>query len=226
VDTARRFLGNVQPRLPRFGDTVVVQPPAAEPFTGDEVAELDGSPFPPQALQLSVSLTALRFVAVAPSGPRTLTVRNVGTTTNAQHTSVIVRSTADAIDRATTGCADLECEIDRAPRLAAASLPYQIFLSLSRTPPSDTLDVVAIQATSAGPRSVTAELDWHPTANLDLRWVDCVSRSRVGPTGGVTSAARERTTAPIPPGACWALLVLLASPDQTSVIARLQIRSP
>jgi hypothetical protein len=223
---ADRFLGSIEPLAPRFGDTVIVRPTAAEPFNGNELPELDGSPFPALDVRLFARPDALAFIAVAPAGPRALTLRNVGRTTRSQHATVILRTMLDVTDRRTTSCADIGCQIDRAPRLAAASLPYETFLSLWRIPPSDTMDVVAIQSAGAAPLAVTAELDWHSTANLDMRWMDCRSRSLVGPTDGATTAPRERTSAAIPGARCWALVALLASRDTVPVIARLRIRSP
>lgn len=222
-DTAR-FLGSITPRTPAFGDTVVVRPPAFEPFNGDEVASIEGSPIAPNDTKVFGDATRLGFFAVALSGQRRLTIRNVGRTTHSQHAEIAVRTLADPNDRGMVGCPDLACRINRAPRYGGVPAPFSSFFTLWRSASSaDTVDMVRFGPSDS--LHVIADLSWSPsTANLDLRWADCATNAAVGNTNGATADHPEKSIVYVPGGQCWVLLVLLSSTGVVSpVIAHLRI---
>ncbi len=221
---ADSFPGSVDPDNIWIGDTIIVRPPAYQPFTGDERGSLDGAPFVRDTLHLSGNTAAFRFLAARP-GQRILTVRNVGNTVDSQHTRVLVESSLDANDRLTASCTTDTCLTTRAPRYTAVTSPIKAVLSLWRTTSRpDTLDLVTFRPTDS--LSITAAVHWTPSlANVDLRWVECTTWEDRGNTDGATTTERpESTTVNIPPLQCWALLVLLRPQPQTSrVTAYLQV---
>lgn len=219
------FEGSVDPRTPGFGDTVIVRPPAFEPFDGDELAAVDGSPVPPTDTKVFGNASQLRFLAVALQGARRLTIQNVGSTTNSEYTELAIRTRVDPNDRAMTGCTNYACEVNRSPRYVAVPEAVSAFLTLWRTSAgADSVDMVRLDPPSAT-MHVTARLSWSPsTANLDLRWVDCATNATVGNADGMTGSNPEATTVDVPGGDCWLLLVILSSPSTTTpVIAHLRL---
>jgi hypothetical protein len=220
-----QFLGSVTPRNPGFGDTVIVQPPAFEPFDANELAAIDGSPVSPADTKVFGSAGQLRFIAVAFPGQRRLTIQNVGTTPNSQHTELVVRTLVDLNDRAMATCPDHPCRVSRAPRYVAFQSAVSAFFTLWRTASSaDSVDMVKLYPPSLMMHA-TATLSWSPaTANLDLRWVECTTNAAVGNTDGATANNPEITTADVPGGDCWLLLVQLISTSTSSpVIAHLRL---
>lgn len=223
-DTAR-FLGSITPRTPAFGDTVIVRPPAFEPFDGNELASIEGSPIAPNATKVFGDSARFAFIAVGFPGQRRLTIQNVDTTTHSQHAEIALRTLSDANDRRMAGCADPACRINRAPRYTGVSVPFSSFLTLWRTASSaDTVDMVKFEP-SSHLLHLTADLSWSPTtANLDLRWADCATSAAVGNADGATGNHPERSVVNVPGGRCWVLIVLLSSTGIVSpVIAHLRI---
>jgi hypothetical protein len=227
------FGGTLSPPRVSFGDTLTLTGSGTQPFNGDELADIDGAPFPPTDVVLSRATNILKIAALGEPGAHGVAISNVGTGTSTQIGTFIIGSALDANDRATLSCGGLRCSVDSAPRIVPASLPYQAFLSLWRTPPrTDTLDVVKIHPdpTTTGlvmPLPVTATLNWQGAANLDLRWRRCSNLASVGNDSGATGANPERSSVTISDD-CWALLVLLlpGGPPAPRAFARLRITSP
>jgi hypothetical protein len=230
---AAPFGGRLTPLRVAFGDTLTVTGSATQPFNGDELAEIDGAPFPPTEVVLSRATNEFKIVALGEAGAHGVAITKVGTGTSTQVAALTIQSVLDANDRAMLSCETLRCSVDSAPRIAPSSLPYQSFLSLWRTPPrTDTVDVVRIHpdiapAGAVTPLTVTATLNWEGAANLDLRWRRCSTLGSVGNDSGATGANPERSSITISDD-CWALLVLLLPGGalEPRAFARLRITSP
>lgn len=220
ADTAR-FRGAIGPMTPGFGDTVVVRPPAFEPFNGDEIFEVDGSPIPAADVLVFRQTDRAGFLITAPPGQRVVTIRNVGTTTHSQSATITVRSLMDANDRRTTPCTSRTCLISAVPRYDALQGAVKHFFTLwNGATGVDTADYIRIQP--AAPLRVTARLSWQGNADLNLNWVDCNTGAPRGNTDGATTANPEVTTVDVPAGQCWMLLTRLMSTSPT-VFAVLQL---
>ena len=227
------FSGTLTPQRVSFGDTVTLTGSAARPFDGDELADIDGAPFPAADVVLSRGPNRLTIAALGDPGAHGVVISNAGTGTSTQIGTLIIGSVLDANDRAMLSCGTLRCSVDSAPRISPASLPYRTFLSLWLTPPrTDTLDVVRVHPDVSGsgaviPLTVTATLNWGGAPNLDLRWRRCSNLASVGNDSGATGANPERSSVTISDD-CWALLVLLlpSGPPTPRAFARLQITSP
>lgn len=134
------------------------------------------------------------------------------------------RATTPSCSPRTRGC------VVHLPRVTAtmvgrSSAPAAIFLSLSRKPPRpDTVDFLKIEPPANFP--LTALLDWHGPANLDLGWRRCSPFVPVA-SGAVTAfASAESTSVVVPAGECWILQVSMGPGGDGPAFARLRIRSP
>lgn len=225
---AARFTGTVAPSSVGVGDTVSVTAPPAEPFDGNELASLDDAPFASTEVRIVVPPPLLRFLAAGPTGNHTLTITNVGTTSDSQVTSLSIATLLDINDRATIACATLTCIADSAPRLTASEMPAMSILAFRRTTNRpDTLDAYRIEnALLSNPLPVTVRLEWpaSPSANLDLRWRQCSEPlASAGSEDGATQSNPENTSNSIPPGQCRLLLVIMVSGSTEPVFARLRV---
>ena len=221
-DTAQ-FLGRISPSAVPFGDTVTVQPPATEPFDGNEQAAIEGSPVSPNETKVSDSTAAeLKFIATGFPGERRVTIHNVGTPS--RHADIAILTLKDPNDRAMAGCANPACQANQAPRYTTVSPARSNFLTLWRSASSvDTVDMVKFEPSDS--LRVTATLSWWPTtANLDLGWTNCTMSESRGNTDGATSSRPEESTVHIPGNRCWLLLIVLRdSGTVPPVVAHLRL---
>lgn len=218
---ATPFGGRFERPMVDFGDTAFLVAPPARPFTASDMVAFDHKIFPPADLLLSRTADRLGFAAVGESGSHLIAVRTVGRGTT-EVASFIIRSIADANDRAMQNCSDRACEVSRSPIIPAAALPYKSFLSLWSNPPQrDSLDMFRFAPSS--PLHVTAQLDWPGPANLDLLWRTCAQFTPVGNSDGATTANPEKTSVDIPAGGCWLLLVVLKSRLPELTFAQLRV---
>ncbi|MEX2177908.1 MAG: hypothetical protein WD801_04300 [Gemmatimonadaceae bacterium] len=226
IDTAK-FTGTITPSSAVYGDTVVVRPPAYQPFDGNELLAVDTTACDPDDPPVALSATRMTVLIAGQMGARTLTICNVGPTNITQTASFVIRSVDDPNDRRMSACTDLACRISMAPLLIRGQLtpanPVTAKLSLWKSVSSqDTLDFFKFQPVAA--TSVTAELEWGSSADLDLRWISCTGPP-TGNTDGATSSRPERTTFVIPAGSCTVLLVHLKS-DAALEHVRLRLTTP
>jgi len=247
---APRYGGRITPSHLSFGEIVSVIAPPGRHFTPQNHAAIAGSPFPPDQIPFARVGDTLRFMAVANTGTHAIVVTDPLQTRDTTLGSVTITSLMDATDRAMRGCgtADTACAVANAPllldtipagssttgvhlpRVFAApigrpSAPFAVFLVLSRMPPRpDTIDFLKIERPDSLP--LTALLDWHGPANLDLAWRKC---SPFGPVAGaaVTSfASAESTSVVVPARECWILQVSMGQGGNGPAFARLRVRSP
>src|SRR5688572_22936136 len=68
------YPGRIMPSLVSFGDTVTVNAPTGMPFTLDELANLDGSPFPGADVLVSRGANQIKFIALGEAGLHSLAV--------------------------------------------------------------------------------------------------------------------------------------------------------
>jgi len=213
ADTAR-FRGVITPAAPAFGDTVVVRPPAFEPFNNDELIELNGKTAQPLDMTILRTPDSIRFIAAALPGQHVLTVHNVGTTSQNQVTSIVVRTLMDPNDRRMATCSTTACRIAQAPSYASLPGPVKHFLTLWSTRSGmDTVDLIRFQSPTLF--HVTAHAVWNTADNVDLRWIACTGATPVGNANGATGQPSETTTVDIPAGACWLLAVILKATADT-----------
>lgn len=158
-------------------------------------------------------------------------VTRAGRPNNATIALVTITSVLDATDRAMLSCApnDVACAVLHAPSLLSAPLstspPITTFLTLSRVPPrQDSVDFLKVEPLT--PLPLTALLDWHGPANLDLAWRRCSPFVPVGDTTGATFASVESTSVVVPARECWILQVSMRQGTTGPAFARLRIRSP
>jgi len=219
---ATPFGGKFERSIVSFGDTAFLLAPRARPFTISDMVAFDHKIFPPADLFLSRQADRLGFAAVGASGSHLIALRNIRMGTS-EVASFIIRSIADANDRAMENCSDRACEVSRSPRIPAAAIPYRSFLSLWSTPPQrDSLDMFRFEPSS--PLRVNAQLDWNGPGNLDLVWRSCSQFTTVGNGDGATPAKKpEKTSVDIPAGECWLLLVALKSRLPEPTFAQLRL---
>jgi hypothetical protein len=233
------FLGSVSPRIVGFGDSVHVSLLPLTPLSGLETAMLDGQPFAVGDLVLRRESNVMTFPAVALPGRHWVQLRGFPGTVGVQTTELTINTLADATDRATRRCADIDyvCVVLWAPPISlpvtgpgpipAANFPHTAFLSLSRAVRlRDTLDYFKIHPAIA--RTVTARLEWHDGADLDLQWRECAPpMPQIPPTDGATSNSPEQTSTTIPAAQCRLLVVFMKTPvGDSTTLARLTVTSP
>lgn len=218
------YQGRFQQRSVSFGDTAFLLATPAEPFTGDELATIEGAPFPDSDIVLLRQATRLGIAAVAGPGSHLVAVRNLGTANRTRTTGLTISTVADANDRVMRDCPDRACDVMRAPIIPQAALPYTTFLSLWAAPPQrDTIDMIRFMPGAA--LTITAELNWSDSSNLDLLWRRC-DLTPIGNSDGATTHKPEHTTETIPAGQCWVLMVFLVSRGPEPVYAQLRVKTP
>lgn len=246
---APRFGGRVTPTQLSFGEIVSVIAPPGRHFNPQNQAAIAGSPFRPDQIPFARVGDTLRFPAVADAGTHTVVVTDLLTHDNAVG-SVTITSLQDATDRAMVGCnaADTACIVANAPRLldtlpvssatgvilprvgpmaslGRRSAPFAVFLALSRLPPRpDTIDFLKLEPLDTLP--VTAVLDWHGPANLNLVWRKCAPFIPVPNVAVASFALAESTSVVIPARECWILQVSMGPGGNGPALARLRVRSP
>jgi len=223
------FPGDVSPKMVAFGDTVTLIASPNELFNGDELVAIDDQLFPASEIFVNRTANQLKFLAVSgASGWHVATLSNAGTTNKDQAAVFTITSLLDANDRAMLSCGDLDCQIGAAPTVPTSpvtALPFTTFLSLWSIPPRlDTIDVFKVKPTTD--LHVTARLDWGSGANLDLRWLDCVTKAPLASSGGATSGKPEISTLTILGGRCAALLVVMRPNSAARAFPRLRVTSP
>ncbi len=220
------FTGTLAPLMASLGDTLTLTAGGATPFDGDAFASVDGAHFPPETVLVSRDLQTMRFVVTAEAGQRTVAITGLGSRNDTETTSLHINSIVDGNDRRMLSCITFACQIDSAPQVATASLPFQGFLSLWRTPPRpDTIDVFRV--VNPGPAlPVTARVDWVGPPTIDLGWLNCGDLAPVpGSPGPATTTSTERSLL-IPAGGCRHLLVMLPGAGGNRSFVRLRIRTP
>lgn len=228
-----RFGGRITPRHLSYGEIITVTAPPGRHFTAQDSAWIADSPFPRDQIPLGYLGDTLRFFAVGDAGQHVIVVTNPLKGATAVD-SVTITSLMDASDRAVRGCppANTVCAVDSAlplqsPMARAPGRPFAIFLALSRLPPRpDTVDFLRVKPPTNLP--LTAVLDWHGPANLDLGWRKCSPFVPAPfPASAVGSfASAESTSVVIPAGECWILQVSMGPGGNGPAFARLRVRSP
>ena len=227
------FGGTLSPLRVSFGDTLTLTGSATQPFNGDELADIDGAPFPPADVVLSRGTNELKIAALGEPGAHGVAISNVGTGTSTEIATLTIGSAVDANDRAMLSCSSLRCSVDSAPRIVPWVSPLPDVFVLVAHPTSDRHSRRSenpprhFPTRAAHPPAVTATLNWQGAANLDLRWQRCSNLASAGNDSGATGANPERSSVTISDD-CWALLVLLlpGSAPAPRAFARLRITSP
>jgi hypothetical protein len=94
------FGGTLSPQRVSFGDTLTLTGSATQPFDGNELAEIDGAPFPAAEVVLSRATNELKIAALGEPGAHGVAISNVGTGTSTQIATLTIGSAVDANDRA------------------------------------------------------------------------------------------------------------------------------
>ena len=231
---ANAFPGRVVTPLVGFGDTVIIEGPAASVFSGDERAAVDGSLYDATDAYLFNQGNRLGFLALGRGGgSQTVTVTGIGASNTTQVLPLTITTMLDRNDRGMVRCPLLnrQCQIDSAPRLVFSSGPRVEFLSLWRDQePPDTMDIFRIEPTTS--IDVTARIDWRPAlppstpSNVMIGWQSCAPFVISGSGSFVPVPNPTQITRSIPAGDCWLLIVRLRVGGAQSVFARLRLSSP